>query len=226
MISAQDIREKAFGKSRKDGYDMESVDDFLEEVADSITAYQKENAVLKSKMKVLVDKIEEYRANEGALNQAILSAQKLAVQIENDARSRSAAMLEEAENKVHDILGGITDQTALEEKKLAEAKAATEKFFDGVRAMCSAQLKNLDNIAQATLPREVPEAPKAVPAAPAPVEEETEEDEEAVEDTVRTIEESVSRIKPEPAVKFDLSSAMKAPAKQKRNFDSTQPFTL
>ena len=228
MISAQDIREKAFGKSRKDGYDMESVDDFLEEVADSITAYQKENAVLKSKMKVLVDKIEEYRANEGALNQAILSAQKLAVQIENDARSRSAAMLEEAENKVHDILGGITDQTALEEKKLAEAKAATEKFFDGVRAMCSAQLKNLDNIAQATLPKEAPEAPapKAVPAAPAPLEEEVEEDEEAVEDTVRTIEESVSRIKPEPSVKFDLSSAMKAPSRQKKDFDSTQPFTL
>ena len=232
MISAQDIREKAFGKSRKDGYDMESVDDFLEEVADSITAYQKENAVLKSKMKVLVDKIEEYRANEGALNQAILSAQKLAVQIENDARSRSAAMVEDAEKKVHDILGGITDQTALEEKKLAEAKAATEKFFDGVRAMCSAQLKNLDSIAQATLPKatqevpEAPKAPKAVPAAPAPVEEEPEEDEEAVEDTVRTIEESVSKIKPEPSVRFDLSSAMKAPSRQKKDFDSTQPFTL
>ena len=233
MISAQDIREKAFGKSRKDGYDMESVDDFLEEVADSITAYQKENAVLKSKMKVLVDKIEEYRANEEALNQAILSAQKLAVQIENDARSRSAAMLEDAEKKAHAILGGITDQTAFEEKKLADAKAATAKFFDGVRAMCSAQLKNLDNIASSTLPKAEKETPKAaaeparpVPqktAAPAPVKE---EDEEAVEDAVRTIEESVSKIKPEPAVKFDLSSAMKTPSRQKNNFDSTQPFTL
>lgn len=226
MISAQDIREKAFGKSRKDGYDMESVDDFLEEVADSITAYQKENAVLKSKMKVLVDKIEEYRTNEEALNQAILSAQKLAVQIENDARSRSSAMIEDAEKKVHDILGGITDQTALEEKKLAEAKAATEKFFDGVRAMCSAQLKNLDNIAAAKTVQEAPKAvaaaPKAVPAAPAA----KNEDEEDVEDTVRTIEESVSRIKPEPTVKFDLSSAMKSSSKQKKDFDSTQPFTL
>ena len=114
MISAQDIREKGFDKVRKDGYDMESVDDFLEEVADSISAYQKENAVLKSKMKVLVDKIEEYRTNEEALNQAILSAQKLAVQIENDARSRSAEMLSDAEQKVQEIIGGITEQTAIE----------------------------------------------------------------------------------------------------------------
>ena len=80
MITAQDIREKTFEKSRMNGYDMASVDDFLEELAEDISASQKETAVLKSKMKVLVDKIEEYRANEEALNLAILSAQKLAVQ--------------------------------------------------------------------------------------------------------------------------------------------------
>ena len=60
MITAQDIREKTFEKSRMNGYDMASVDDFLEELAEDIGAAQKENAVLKSKMKVLVDKIEEY----------------------------------------------------------------------------------------------------------------------------------------------------------------------
>ena len=75
MITAQDIREKTFEKSRMNGYDMASVDDFLEELAEDISSAQKENAVLKSKMKVLVDKIEEYRANEEALNMAILSAQ-------------------------------------------------------------------------------------------------------------------------------------------------------
>ena len=93
MITAQDIREKTFEKSRIGGYDMASVDNFLEEIADDITAAQKENSVLKSKMKVLVDKIEEYRANEEALNLAVISAQKLAVQIEADARTRAAAML-------------------------------------------------------------------------------------------------------------------------------------
>ena len=66
MITAQDIREKTFEKSRIGGYDMASVDNFLEEIADDITSAQKENSVLKSKMKVLVDKIEEYRANEEA----------------------------------------------------------------------------------------------------------------------------------------------------------------
>ena len=87
-MTPQDIKEKTFEKALVGGYDMGSVDDFLEKVAADLTASQKEISVLKAKMKVLVDKIEEYRANEDALNRALLSAQKLSVQI----RYRSAFM--------------------------------------------------------------------------------------------------------------------------------------
>ena len=125
MITAQDIREKGFEKSRLGGYDMAAVDEFLEEIADDITASQKENAVLKSKMKVLVDKIEEYRANEEALNMAVLSAQKLAVQIEAEARQRAATMIADAERQVKETVGGISELADVEEKRLEAAKAAT-----------------------------------------------------------------------------------------------------
>lgn len=212
MITAQDIREKTFEKSRIGGYDMASVDDFLEELADDVTAYQKENAVLKSKMKVLVDKIEEYRANEEALNMAVLSAQKLAVQIENDARTRSAAMIEEAEQQVKARVGGIEAETEKQEKRLADAKAATEKFFEAARALCNTQLRNLDAISSGMTAAQSAAAPAAESA--------------DVDSAVRSIEESVSKLRPEPPVKMDLSSAMKPAAKPKKNFDSTQTFTL
>lgn len=212
MITAQDIREKTFEKSRIGGYDMASVDDFLEELADDVTAYQKENAVLKSKMKVLVDKIEEYRANEEALNMAVLSAQKLAVQIENDARTRSAAMIEEAEQQVKARVGGIEAETEKQEKRLADAKAATEKFFEAARALCNTQLRNLDAISSGMTAAQTAAAPAAESA--------------DVDSAVRSIEESVSKLRPEPPVKMDLSSAMKPAAKPKKNFDSTQTFTL
>ena len=215
MITAQDIREKTFEKSRIGGYDMASVDDFLEELADDVTAYQKENAVLKSKMKVLVDKIEEYRANEEALNMAVLSAQKLAVQIENDARTRSAAMIEEAEQQVKARVGGIEAETEKQEKRLADAKAATEKFFEAARALCNTQLRNLDAISSGMTAAQ-PAAPAAAPAS----------ESADVDSAVRSIEESVSKLRPEPPVKMDLSSAMKPAAKPKKNFDSTQTFTL
>ena len=215
MITAQDIREKTFEKSRIGGYDMAAVDDFLEELADDVTAYQKENAVLKSKMKVLVDKIEEYRANEEALNMAVLSAQKLAVQIENDARTRSAAMIEDAELQVKVRVGGIEEEVNRQQKRLEDAKAATEKFFDAARALGSTQLRNLDAIAAGM----TASAPAAAPAAPAA-------DGADVDSAVRSIEESVSKIQPEPPVNIDLSSSMKAPSKPRKNIDRTQTFNL
>ena len=224
MITAQDIREKTFEKSRMNGYDMASVDDFLEELAEDISASQKENAVLKSKMKVLVDKIEEYRANEEALNMAILSAQKLAVQIESEARQRAAAMIEDAERQVKAKVGSIQDQTAAEERRLSDAQTATKIFLDKAKALCSEHLTRLGVIGgELQLPEEEPEA--------AEVEEEEEvpvvTDDVDIDEAVRSIEEQVSRPSaPEPALDLDLSDFDLAPAPKRKNLSSTQSFNL
>ena len=164
MITAQDIREKTFEKSKFGGYDMAQVDEFLEELADDLTNSQKEVAVLKSKMKVLVDKIEEYRNNEAALNKSILSAQKLAQEIETEARDKAAKVVADAEKKADETVGSITARAEFEEKRLAAAEAATAKFFDGMRAMCNAQLRNLESLCASTFSAQP--APKPEEAAP------------------------------------------------------------
>ena len=149
MITPQNIREKTFEKTVFSGYDMGPVDDFLETLADEIGTLQKENAALKAKMKVLVDKIEEYRSNEAALNAAILSAQKLSVQIESDARVRAASIISEAENKAAATISSIDERIAVEESRLQAAKISTAKFFDNVRELCKKQISSLDTISVA-----------------------------------------------------------------------------
>ena len=108
MTTPQEIREKSFDKARSmfGGYDMATIDEYLDELAKDFEELLNENAKLKTKMKVLVGKIEDdqklledYQTNESALNQAILSAQKLSVQIENDARARANSIVAEAEAK-------------------------------------------------------------------------------------------------------------------------------
>lgn len=218
MITAQDIREKTFEKAKFGGYDMASVDDFLEDLAEEVTASQKENAVLKSKMKILVDKIEEYRANEEALNMAVLSAQKLAVQIEAEARARASAMLAEADRQVNAKIGSIAEQADAEENRLAAAKSATLKFLESMREVCGKQMQTIEDIGNGFIPEEKAAAAQAAAAqaAPAP----------SIEDAVRSIERSVSRIQPEERVNIDISPAIDAPAKPEGRFDSTQPFSF
>lgn len=150
MTTPQNIREKTFEKAVFGGYEMGSVDDYMETLANEIGALTKENAALKAKMKILVEKIEEYRSNENALNLAILSAQKLSVQIESDARVRAANIVSEAENRAAATIGGIDEKIVVEEDKLQAAKISTAKFFESVRELCQQQLANLDTISIAT----------------------------------------------------------------------------
>ncbi len=176
MITAQDIRERTFERARVGGYDAAAVDDFLDQLAEEVAASQKNTSVLKQKMKILADKVAEYRDNEEALNRAVLSAQKLAVQIEQEARDRAAAMLADAERQVKERLGSIEDEEEREKRNLEEAKAATAKYFEAVRALCKGQLQQLDAIVGEFVPAEEPVEEE-------PVEEEpVEEDAPAADD--------------------------------------------
>ncbi len=167
-MTPQDIREKTFEKAMFGGYDMAAVQNYQEEVATELANAQKEIAVLKGKMKVLVDKIEEYRASEDAMRLAILSAQKVGKQIEDDAQARADKMLSEAKNTSDRILGGLQHETANEEAKLLNAKTSCAKFLEDVRNLCLTQLEYLDGVAgskAASAPRAA--ARPTVSAAPA-----------------------------------------------------------
>lgn len=195
-MTAQEIREKTFEKAVFGGYDMGRVDDFMEEAAGEIEGLQKENSILKSKIKVLVDKIEEYRASEDAMRLTLLSAQKLAAQIESDARAKAEKTLADADSTAKRALDSLKADTQREEARLMEAKTATARFFEDARALCNRQLDYLDRIPQQTMA-----APK--------------KDETVIDDAVRSIEKSVARIPDEPAPEIDISPAMARPAPRK-----------
>ena len=66
MLTPQEVSERAFQKASFGGYNMGRVDELPGVLTGDYCALYSENAVLKSKMKVLVDKVEEYRSTEEA----------------------------------------------------------------------------------------------------------------------------------------------------------------
>ena len=92
MLTPQEVAEHAFAKSAFGGYNMAMVDEFLDELTDDYTALYKENAALKAKMKVLVDKVEEYRATEDAMRKALLTAQTMATSMVSEAFSKRSGL--------------------------------------------------------------------------------------------------------------------------------------
>ena len=98
MLTPQEVSERAFQKASFGGYNMGQVDEFLDVLTGDYSALYSENAVLKSKMKVLVDKVEEYRSTEEAMRKALMTAQRMADTMVKEAEQKKApAKKEEAQ---------------------------------------------------------------------------------------------------------------------------------
>ena len=105
MLTPQEVSNHAFAKAVMGGYNMAMVDEFLDELTDDYTSLYKENAALKAKMKVLVDKVEEYRSTEDAMRAALLTAQKMADSMVAEAEEKKKSLLENAENEANRKIG-------------------------------------------------------------------------------------------------------------------------
>ena len=83
MFTPQEVSEKVFPKSSfgSGGYAMSAVDEFLDTLTEDYTALYKENVALKAKLKILAEKVEEYRATEDAMRSTLLTAQKMAAKL-------------------------------------------------------------------------------------------------------------------------------------------------
>ena len=93
MLTPQEVSEHTFQKVSFGGYNMGQVDEFLDILTGDSSALFKETAVLKNKMKVLVDKVEEYRSTEDAMRKALMAAQRMADDLVKQAEEEKAAML-------------------------------------------------------------------------------------------------------------------------------------
>ena len=122
MLTVQEIQAVNFEKAVFGGYDMKAVDEFLEHITEDFAALQKENAALKSKMKVLVDKIEEYRSVEDGMRRALVSAQSIAQETLDKSKTEAEQLLLKARTEAESRIENYRMQIAAEGKKLEEAK--------------------------------------------------------------------------------------------------------
>ena len=96
MISAKDLKNVDLAVANS-GYVTKDVDKLLNEAANTIEAYQRENKELYHKLEVLASKIEEYRSEEDAIKTALVTAQKMADNIKKESKDAAALLIESSE---------------------------------------------------------------------------------------------------------------------------------
>ena len=208
MITSQDIRAKSFEKAVFGGYDMAAVDQYLEAVAQEMDTRMKEVSTLKSKMKILANKVEEYRNTEDAMRLALVSAQQLATQIEAEARAKGEAIIADATAQSVEYLASLQNETAAEVAKLEAAKASLAEFLTEARAMCETQLRFLNELPNELYGEVMPETEEII-------------DEEAEE--LNAIIEEFAEI---PDLMDEPELMIEEPAQETDDFAATLMFSL
>lgn len=201
MFTPQQIDQIAFNRVTFGGYDMQQVDDFLEPLTEDYVTLYKENALLKSKMRVLVGKLEEYRKSEATMKDAMVNAQKTCDKMVREAEAKCARMLSEASATASAKLNHSDAILAAEDSRVEEARKAAAAKIDEIEAQMRSCIQALERIKAANAPA-APVAPVA-PAAPvadvsAPLEHSAENPvpvaEESADDVVDAISQSLEAL--------------------------------
>jgi len=158
MLTPQEIQEKTFAKAVFGGYDMRSVDEFVEPLAQDYITLYKENDVLKSKLKVLVRKMEEYREEEEKRRQTRKSCEEMKQEAEEACRVMlKDAELQAAQRNTEEIL-------AQEEHRVNCAKQLAASFIELLDKDIRGHLALLDSLRERDLSVETEAVKKAVAA--------------------------------------------------------------
>ena len=173
MITPQQIDQVSFSKASFGGYNMQQVDEFLEPLTEDYVTLYKENALLKSKMRVLAGKLEEYRKSGVEAKNASGEAKAAADKMLLDTKAKCDRMLKEATAKAQAITAsaapaapaqGSNAETliAAENARVEEARKAANAKIAEIQEQMRACIQALERIKGAA-----PAAPAVKPAAPA-----------------------------------------------------------
>ena len=178
MFTPQQIDQVSFSQAKKakEGYNMDEVDAFLEPLTEDYVTLYKENALLKSKMRVLVGKLEEYRKNEAVMKDAVVEAQRSADQMIREAEAKCAQMMSNANAQVaasaHAAVAAQAQAAAAKATMNADALIAAENArVEEARRAANAKIQEIQDqmrtCIQALERIKGANAPAAAPAAPA-----------------------------------------------------------
>ena len=130
MITPLDIENKKFGKQMMNGYSVEEVDDFLDDLTVDYSKNYKEISELRSKVDELNASLAHYKTIETTLQNTLLMAQETAEEVKNVAKQKSEQIITDARAAAEKQVNELNNEILTKQKSLDDIK----KQFDIYKA--------------------------------------------------------------------------------------------
>lgn len=145
MLTPIDIENKVFKKSKMKGYDIDDVEDFLEQLLNDYESLYKENSELRDKVGAMQESIAYYKSVEEGINKTIENAQSTADNIKEVATREAESIKQEAEAEAKEHICDLKQEIRRTEELLEDKKKQMQIYRIRVSSMLEAQLKILND---------------------------------------------------------------------------------
>jgi cell division initiation protein len=142
-LTPLDIQQQKF-RTRFRGFDIQEVDNFLEQMADAFEGLLKENENLKEEIHRFQLEIQGYKNREDSFKRALLNSQKVIEQMKDNAQKSAELIIAEAEVKAEKILNKAHNRLAQLHEDIAELKRQRMQIEVQIGSVIEAHSKLLE----------------------------------------------------------------------------------
>lgn len=146
MITPLDIENKKFSKQVMNGYSVEEVDDFLDDLTADYTKNYKEATELKSKVEELNQSLEHYKAIEKTLQNTLVMAQTTADDVKEIAKKQADQIISEAKGVAQKQVDELDNEIISKRRQLDEIKKQFDIYKAKMESLLISQLELIKDI--------------------------------------------------------------------------------
>jgi len=133
MITPLDIENKKFSKQMMNGYNVDEVDDFLDEIMEDYEANYKELAILRPKIEELENAIDHYKNIESTLQNTLVMAQTTADEVKNVAKQQADQIVSDAQREAENIIRNSKESALRAVDELEQQIRMKEQQYNDAR---------------------------------------------------------------------------------------------
>ena len=146
MITPLDIENKRFAKQMMNGYNVEEVDDFLDEITADYSKNYKEVTELRNKVEELNNSLIQYKAIESTLQNTLVMAQTTAEEVKNVAKQKADQIVEEAKASAQKQVDDLNNEIVLKQKEIDDIKKQFDIYKAKMESLLISQLELLKEV--------------------------------------------------------------------------------
>ena len=146
MITPLDIENKKFSKQMMNGYSVDEVDDFLDDLTVEYEKMFKENAEFKVQIERLNEDVARYKAIEGTLQSTLIMAQSTADEVKEVAAKQAEQIIAEAKMTAEKEVDELNHQIDMKQKELDDVQKQFDVYKAKMESLLISQLELLKEI--------------------------------------------------------------------------------